>query len=328
MADFTGPIVVTTAGGTITSTGNFSVTTPGVSWIPTTITADLRGVSWMGYQYMAAGLSVVSSTGLASAIFTSQDGLAWATYPVGAGTPPAGGSASLLLNGIASNANYYFAAGSLVTVSGGTTTTSGVILESINVPTAYATTQQFLGVTYQNISRVPIAVGAGGVIMANYALRTSGTTNQLNGVASNTSIVVAVGASGTILISSDQGATWTTGSSGTINNLNAIAWCGSQFVATGDAGAILTSTNGTSWVSHASGTSNTLYGVACSGTQIVAVGVAGTILTSSDGITWTTRTSGTSNTLYGVAWADMAPPNGYPVNQFVAVGTNVILLSR
>ena len=71
---------------------------------------------------------------------------------------------------------------------------------------------------------------------------------------------VAVGNSGTIL-SSPEGTTWTSRTSGTSNNLNGIIYGNSIFVAVGNSGTILTSSDGTPWTSRTSGTSNGLFGV-------------------------------------------------------------------
>ena len=56
------------------------------------------------------------------------------------------------------------------------------------------------------------------------------------------------------------------------------------FIAVGASGTLLTSSNGTTWTAQTSGTSNYLRAVAYDGSStLVAVGYSGTILTSSDG---------------------------------------------
>jgi len=71
---------------------------------------------------------------------------------------------------------------------------------------------------------------------------------------------VTVGYSGTILTSPD-GITWTARSSGTLNNLNGVAYGNSIYVAVGYSGAILTSPDGITWTERDSGISNYLSGV-------------------------------------------------------------------
>jgi len=114
---------------------------------------------------------------------------------------------------------------------------------------------------------------------------------------------VAVGESGTILTSSD-GTTWTSRTSGTSNDLQGVTFANSTFVAVGYSGTILTSSDGTTWISRTSGTSNNLNGVTDANSTFEAVGKSGTILTSSDGTSWTSRTSGTSNYLFAVTYAN------------------------
>ena len=167
-----------------------------------------------------------------------------------------------------------------------------------------------------------VAVGDSGTILTSsdghtWTIQTSGSSQNLADVVWSGSQFVAVGYTGTILTSPD-GRTWTTQSSGTSNSFNGIAWLGSQFVVVGDGGTILTSPDGHTWTTQTSGTSNNLTGVAGSGSQFVAVGGGGTILTSPDGSTWTTQTSGTPYDLFGVAGSG---------SQFVAVGLDSISTS-
>ena len=173
------------------------------------------------------------------------------------------------------------------------------------------TTQNLFGVAWSGTQFV--AVGNSGTILTSpngiaWTTRTSGTTNNLVDVAWSGTQFVAVG--GGIILTSPDGITWTSRS--TTQSPFGVAWSGTQFVAVGESGIILTSTDGITWTSRTSGTTQHLFGgVAWSGTQFVAVGISGIILTSPDGIVWTTRTSGTGLPLDGVNWSG---------TQFVAVG--------
>jgi hypothetical protein len=165
------------------------------------------------------------------------------------------------------------------------------------------------------------------------------------------SVYVGVGTLGTIFTSPDT-TTWTARTSGTTENLNGVAWSGNKFVAVGEKGSILTSPDGVTWTSRLAGAGSSLAAVASSGTKLVAVGVgpsftspdgmtwtqgaavagsgsasavawskplglfaavgsSGAIATSPDGATWTARTGPRSVDLSGVTWTG---------DRFVAVG--------
>ena len=67
---------------------------------------------------------------------------------------------------------------------------------------------------------------------------------------------IAVGTGGTILQSTNDGASWISRTSGDItnNNLNAVYYAPGTWVAVGDAGTIITSTDGTDWIAVNSST--------------------------------------------------------------------------
>lgn len=138
------------------------------------------------------------------------------------------------------------------------------------------------------------------------------TTNNLYGIAVGNNTTVIVGAKGTILTSSDNGATWTSRTSGTTQNLYAVAFANNTFVAVGYWDTVITSSdNGATWTKRTTNTYSSLYGLTYGNGLFVAVG--GGILTSPNGVTWTKRTSPTTNTLKGVSF-DAAS------NTFTAVG--------
>lgn len=149
---------------------------------------------------------------------------------------------------------------------------------------------------------------------ASWGYRPSGTTSELLGVAANESMIVAVGASGTILTSPD-GRVWTTRSSGIGVALRAVTWSGQQFVAVGDEFAVLLSPDGIAWTpADTRRAAGALNGVTAGAGLLVAVGSypmlpgAGTdstvILTSPDGLVWTERTPSLRyRSLQAVAWS-------------------------
>ena len=118
----------------------------------------------------------------------------------------------------------------------------------------------------------------------------------------------AVGDKGTIVVTHDGGAEWTTQSSGTATNLNSVSCVSATTcVAVGDksgTGVIVATTNGgMSWSAQSSGTANNLDRVSCADAgRCWAVGQNGAIVaTSNGGATWAPQSSGTSNELKGVA---------------------------
>ena len=126
---------------------------------------------------------------------------------------------------------------------------------------------------------------------------------------------VAVGESGTILISTDNGSTFDNKTSPTVNGLREVAYGNNIFVAVGLVGTILRSQDdGQTWDNVTSPTTENLYGIAYGNKTFVAVGASGTILRSQDiGTTWDIVTSPISNILFEVTYGN---------NTFVAGGNN------
>jgi len=140
--------------------------------------------------------------------------------------------------------------------------------------------------------------------------RTSGTTEELYGIAASSDTVIVVGSGETVLRSTD-GETWTDFS---INNTNLtlhdIIWTGSEFVAVGQdydfdesvvgwEGVIYTSPTGETWtLSFQTDTADTeLNGIAYDGTlTLIAVGNSATILRKSGAGAWTPIATDIANT--------------------------------
>ncbi len=145
------------------------------------------------------------------------------------------------------------------------------------------------------------ALAAGG-----WRAQTSGTQQDLAGLAQNGGRLWAVGAGGTILSSQNGGTTWAAQSSGTAQALHGLAFADATHGwAVGDGGTIVATSDGgaTAWTVQASGTTQNLRAVAfVDATHGWAVGDGGTIVATVDGgATWTAQSSGTTVALYGVA---------------------------
>lgn len=111
---------------------------------------------------------------------------------------------------------------------------------------------------------------------------------------SGNGILVSMGASGKIYISSDGGATWADKTNtGAFNGQGRKAlWVSSLslWVLCGDGGIIATTPDFATITARTSGTSANLFGMDTDGTTIVIVGTANTCLSSTNGTSWTART--------------------------------------
>jgi photosystem II stability/assembly factor-like uncharacterized protein len=127
---------------------------------------------------------------------------------------------------------------------------------------------------------------------------------NINAFATDGTNIVAVGDSGTILLST-TGSTWSAASSvpGSAS-LYGVVYSSGIWVAVGANGAVYVSTDSGAHWAVPSGTYSTvaqrLNGVAGYGTSFVAVGVNGTVVTSTDGANWSSQTLPGSATFYAV----------------------------
>src|SRR4029077_2268627 len=133
-------------------------------------------------------------------------------------------------------------------------------------------------------------------VFGQWSAANSGTTNNLNGVyLLDSGIAFVVGYAGTILKSTDAGATWAPLLSGTTNALHEVYFFdGNQGVAVGDQGLILRTTDGgTMWQSVASGVEDALRSVFFFGANGISGGDSQTSLYSTDsGASWQISQSG------------------------------------
>jgi photosystem II stability/assembly factor-like uncharacterized protein len=125
------------------------------------------------------------------------------------------------------------------------------------------------------------------------------TRADLNRVAHGLGRFIAVGDNGTILLSQDDGQSWSRQDSGTTEELRGVAFGDSRFVVVSVEGQILTSADGTTWTPGVSWLDPSLYSVHYSSLipGFIALGGEGRIYTSLDGSTWRQRHSGTTNYL-------------------------------
>ena len=162
---------------------------------------------------------------------------------------------------------------------------------------------------------------------ATWTPQVFGTANNIQEIAYNGELFVAVGDGGAIATSPD-GITWTQrNASQTItgNNLEDVIWNGSHWIAVGFNGTIITSLNAISWSLVTSGTTQSLRAVTWDGNQAVVVGANGTILKSSDLSTWSTATTvPLTNQFDDVVYRQLGASSG----QFITVGqTGAVMTS-
>lgn len=283
----TGPIQVTTTGGSSTTLTNFTVlsdsTTPGVSWT-TRLTGPRdgpSGIAWNGTRFISAGHSIQASTDLyrwdERRVFVTLSEVIW--------------SGSLFV-AVGSSGEIYSSPDGLTWTA---RVLSGNALYSV-----------------ASSGSLWIAVGETGTVKTSpnaidWTSRTPPTGQDLHGIAWNGVFFVAVGKAGTILTTID-GISWTPRSSGTVDNLFAVGATASLLVAAGSTALILTSPDAVTWTPRSSvaGTASSI--IHADGRWVIASNFK--VVTSPDGVSW-----GVSSTDVGLL-GDVT----HDGTQYVAVG--------
>ena len=158
-----------------------------------------------------------------------------------------------------------------------------------------------------------VAVGRSGTVVVSndgldWAAVRSPTLATLYGVAYGNGVFVAVGAGA--IVSSRDVLTWAASRDwGPADDFDGIAAAGGTYVAVGS--GVRSSTDGVHWTLRDA--SDGLTGVAVGHDRFVAVGINGQILNSLDATNWTRANSGTGTQFYGVTYGD---------GTFIAVGYN------
>jgi len=123
--------------------------------------------------------------------------------------------------------------------------------------------------------------------------------------------VAVGGANGTLVLTSDDGITWSSATTPAASKLRAVTWGNGQFVAVGAAGTLLTSPDGRTWTLRGCGATERLDGVMWTGSQFYILGETGKFYSSADAVTWTSSQGNPPTWIEGLAWSD---------TQYVAVG--------
>ena len=143
--------------------------------------------------------------------------------------------------------------------------------------------------------------------------RTSAADNDWYSVTYGNGIFVAVASSGSgnLVMTSPNGATWTSRAAAYNNkSWTGVTYGNGTFVAVANSGSgdrVMTSTNGITWTSRTSAADNNWYGVTYGNGTFVAVAYTGSgnrVMTSPNGATWTSRTSAADNAWLGVTYGN------------------------
>jgi photosystem II stability/assembly factor-like uncharacterized protein len=152
------------------------------------------------------------------------------------------------------------------------------------------------------------------ICFAQWYQQNSGVTKDLNDVAFDGNLGIAVGDFGTILRTTDEGINWTIQLSATTKDLNGIGynWYSSPIVV-GDSGIVLISNDrGISWTQQTSITISELNAITLWNCPGYIVGDNGIILkTPNDGLSWEIQQSGNPYPLNSVSFID--GDNGWAV---------------
>lgn len=270
---------------------------PDATWTAGTAltTNDLKGIAFGGSNYVAVGSA--ATVFAAPFNFTSPGGVTGWTQVTALPI-----TSSVNLTGVVYDGSRFVALGSDGTSI--TTTDSTTWAAATAIPGATGMNAIAFGAgTY-------VAVGNAGGIYSNanagvtgaWTARTSGTTQNLYGVAFVNDQFIAVGAQGTLLTSPD-GVTWTARTSNTPNALRGVTYGVGTYVAVGDAGTVVSSADGATWTEQTIPTTQSLYAVIFGpDVQFVAVGTSGAVIYSTTGTngSWLSAHAGTID-LYGIA---------------------------
>lgn len=243
---------------------------------------DITAVTYGKGQYVAIG---VGEKG-ASQVFTSTDAKSWSAAPQGALKEwrPAITGTSALLSDVVCAAPGCVAVGA-----------RGAVFHSPSAdwPVPPAPSNSALRSLVYGSGRY-VGLTQSGQIMTSSDLKqwriytlSAGTGKELTGLVYHNGLFLLVGTGGTVLLSRDQGATWTAQNSGTSAALRSAISAAGVVVAAGEGGTIISSYDGVTWNRYLASTRSNLSAVTHAGGTFVVTGTDGSILTSPNGQVWT-----------------------------------------
>ncbi|MGE5336365.1 MAG: WD40/YVTN/BNR-like repeat-containing protein [Gemmatimonadota bacterium] len=302
-----------------------------------TLASSLAGIGFGGMTTCKrAGLptGVLTAVGPGATLYSSTDAVNWTLR-----TPPAGFTTDLY-----AVANYTATPDSATSEFGMRTIAvgaGGAALVSTDGSTTWSVGQAFdpsRGTlrAIRSVGSAFVAVGDGGTIRSTtdgttWNTLNSNTATNLNGIAYGNGRYVAVGDSGTILISTDAGVTWSVQTIAGAGNLRAVAYGNNNnsidnggvvlintFVAVGDSGtAVVSNDGGATWTVKLVAGAGDLAAIAYT-SRFVAVDRTGNAFASANGQAWSNPITSGRTGLRAVAI------NGYG---FIAVGDGGVTTS-
>ncbi len=252
------------------------ITSPdALTWVRKTV-GTLEALLQIAYgngRYLVAGSHGV--------VLTSANGLDWIQHNAGP---------TLDLVGLAFGGGRFLACGSDAGVPGLWVTTNGTTW----LPKPSPTTNGISGIEYADHRFLAFGgvnfIGTGFIFVSQdgdqWEAAAVEPADEIQSVAFGDARFVAVGRSGTVLLSLDHGATWTRQNSGASNDLTAVAYGRGRFITLDRYGNLFTSADGVMWKPQTLGFAVTVPRLIFANDRFAGVEWLGHILTSTDGLSW------------------------------------------
>ncbi|RCS59222.1 WD40/YVTN/BNR-like repeat-containing protein [Parvibium lacunae] len=291
-------------GGPATPVATATPSIAGASWLAgaaITGSPNLVGLAYGAGKFVAVGNVGLVYSSTYGRDFTAVSGLVWRDASAVSVTAPTALTA------------LYFDGTSFITAGADNHIYSSTDTVTWTRRTTAALAQPITGIN--RYGSVYVAVGNSNTIRTSTDLITWNTPATVPALGSNllsvttlNSYIIATGAGGVVLTSTDPANTWTQRATGlATEDIHAVTYnaTAARYVAVGKSGRVLTATDPTAtWTASViTGTPN-LFAVS-TGTRVFAVGQSGTTVTTTDntGNTWATAVAAGSNNLNAVAFA-------------------------